>query len=482
MSSISKSIFSGALWTTVQTVGLKLSSILGQLILAYILSPEDFGKIGLTYTITSIGILFQSFGLTDVLVNRGKSFLVLMPLAKSVSLIGSVICWIVTIILGFVGSIFLYNDIEIFYLVVIFSFSIPFDTLSVVPDSRLMQQLRFKDRSLIQVYAAFLTQILTVVFALFSFGVYSFVLPITLVAILRYLYITKISETGFRISFTLRRWKHLVVNSAWSFLYALSQRLIQQLDFIILGVFVLQSEVGVYFLAFSLSIQVIGFLVGAISPIVFPVLMQVPKEDTTTVKNTLNKLTYILALIGMPFALWQAVSAEPLIKLFLQDKWIPCILITQILSLGIGFQVVSSLWVVTLRINGEFKKQAELSFYSLLLFVILVVPLTYLYKSVGTAIAVSAYYMISGPVLSYLSFKKYDISFIKVLHPYIKYFIVSIVIFGSIFYISSLTDCIYIKFLMNVILSPIIYLIIIYFVDRQMFLGVLNLVKKRNLS
>lgn len=476
--SLSKNILSGAIWTSFQTIGTKLFSMFGQLILAWILLPDDFGKIGLAYTITSFGTLMQNFGMSEVLISRGKSFDVLLPLAKSVSLVTAVGCMVLMVILGVFGGL-MYNDFEITYLVLIFSLSIPFNTLSVVPETSLRRMLKFKSLSILQVYTVFFTQLLTIVFAFLSFGVYSFVLPVVLVSLCRYLYLNYLSGISVLFTISFRRWKHLVTNSTWGFIHALCQRVIQQFDFVVLGLFTLQSEVGIYYLAFSLSVQAIGFLVGSIAPILLPTLVKIPKEESGKIKDVLLKITSLFALLGMPFAFWQAVSAKPLIVMFLSDKWLNCIPLIQILSLGIGFKVVSSLWEVALQLKSKFKRQAYFSIWSSLYFVLLIVPLSYFYKSTGAAIAVALFHITSSPLLVYMSYKNYGITFQEVAKPLSKYFLLSFAVFGIVYYCSLNFDSIYISLLLNVILSPVIYASIIFILDRDIIMDLWNKFRKR---
>ena len=72
-----KKIFNGIVWIFLQTISMKLIALISQLVLVWILSPEDFGKIALVNSITIFSNLIQQFGLQDVLIKRGKSFFLL---------------------------------------------------------------------------------------------------------------------------------------------------------------------------------------------------------------------------------------------------------------------------------------------------------------------------------------------------------------------------------------------------------------------
>lgn len=425
-------------------------------------------------------MLIQNFGMSDVLVSRGKSFMVLHPLAQSLSILFAISAFVLSIILGFTSQ-FVYGSKELFYLIVIMSLSIPFNALSVLPDAKLRIDLKFRSLNLIQVFSSFGTQLLTILFALLSLGVYSFVIAPVLIAIFRYAALSQVARVHFQWHFTLRHSKVLLNNSTWSFVYALFQRFIQQGDYLIIGFFVTKAMLGVYYLAYSLSVQVIGFLVNSINPVLFPTLMKIPKNEKDKIREALLKITTYFSLLGMPFACWQAVCAEPLILIFLEEKWEPAIELVQILSLGIGFSVVGALWAIAIRIRSEFFLQAKLSAISTSIFVCFLIIGTYFNNLTGAAISVSLYHMLVTPFLIYYSFKYYGVEFLQLMRPILTYSFLSISVFGVFFFIVSANiEQMWYVLLLNGIIAPIAYLIIVGVFNNQLLYLLRHIISLKN--
>jgi O-antigen/teichoic acid export membrane protein len=478
--SLSQNIFSGVSWTVVQTSATKIFSFVAQIVLAWILLPEDFGKISLTYTVTNIGLLLQNFGLADVLVARGKSFFTYLPLARTISLLAGIICLLITLLLGVVGS-FAYHDGQIFTLVIIYSCAIPLNAMSVVPASKLRIDLKFKTISLLASLMALLTHCLTVLFALCGLGVYSFVIPPIIVALLNCGILYHLTNLSIKFIFTLRRWWMLVSKSAWGFVHSLCQNVIFQSDYIVLGLVASQSTVGIYAMAYSLSVQVIGLLSNNIAPVLFPSLMTV-SHNKELIKNVLIKCTVFFAMIGIPFALWQGASANPLIKIFLPDKWLGTIPLIEILSIGMGYRVVSSLWAVACRVRADFKTQAYYSIISSVAFILLLLPFSYWLQDKGTAIAVSLFYFVSSPILLYFAFRFYSIKIKEILAIFIKYSVIAILAFLPVYVLSKYVDNIWLCLIMNGVLSPIIYLVLLYFIDYKNLMSFVDRIKTIRLN
>jgi O-antigen/teichoic acid export membrane protein len=477
--SIKSNIVSGFIWTSFQTVGTKLISLVAQLLLAWLLLPEDFGKVSIALSITSIVFIIQNFGLSDVLVNRGKMFATVYNLAKTLSSVVAVLCISITIIAAFLGG-YIYEDTDITNLILIFSLAIPFTTLSVVPDAKLRIDLKFKQLSIIRVTEFLISQTTIICFVLLGLGIYSFVLGPVISAIVRYIWLTKVSNCTHFFSFTLNHYMYLFGNSVYGFFHSLFQTIIRQSDYLILALFVGKTAVGIYFMAYSLSVQVIGLLVNSLSPILFPTLMKIPINEIGRIKSVLLKITVYFSMLGMPFAIWQAVIADSLIDIFFNENWNDTIFLVQILSIGIGFNVVSALWAPALRIMAKFKTQAYYSLYAVLFFISLTIPLSFFMGNKGMAYAVSIYFMISSPLLLYFSFKNYGVKFLELLKPIFKYFLLSIIIFGFNYFLTlNLEFGAILKFFINGLLSPIIYFGVLILLDKDVTLLLKEIINVR---
>lgn len=475
---LSKNLFSGFIWTSLQTVGTKLISIVAQLILAWLLMPEDFGKVSIAVSLTSITFLIQGLGLSDVLISRQHMFDRVFNLSKSLALVTTIICFGLTIFLAIIAGFFIYDDIEITYLILIYSFAIPFNSMSIIADAKLRIDLKFKDLSFIRLSEFFINNFLLVCLVLVKFGIYSFVIAPLVASIFRYFFIHYKSKVQHTFTFTLLHYKYLLTNSIYVFLHNFFQTIIRQSDYLIIGAIVSAQSVGLYFMGYSLSVQVIALLVASLSPVFFPVLKTIPKHETEKIKSILLKIVTIFSIFGMCFSMLQASLSGPLVRLFLEDKWLKTIEIVQILSIGIGFNVASTVWAVAFRLNDNFKRMAKYSLFSVFVFLILVILFTLKLEIIGTAIGVCLFNILVNFILMALSLGEYDIKVKTLLSITLKYFILAFLCFYSLFYISNfykLSDLI--KIFTNGLLPVLLYFTTLYFFDKKskdMLLVIIN--------
>jgi O-antigen/teichoic acid export membrane protein len=198
------------------------------------------------------------------------------------------------------------------------------------------------------------------------------------------------------------------------------------------------------------------------------VLKTIPKNETEKIKNVLLKIVTIFSIFGMCFSMLQASLSGPFVRLFLEDKWLQTIEIVQILSIGIGFNVASTVWAVAFRLNDNFKTMAKYSFFSVFVFLILVILFTLKLEIIGTAIGVCLFNILVNFILMVLSLGEYDIKVKTLLSITLKYFLLAFAIFYSLFYISNIynfSDIV--KILTNGLLPVFLYFTSLYFFDKK---------------
>lgn len=400
---IGASVLNGMSWMMVQTIAAKLVSVVSQIVLAWLLMPKDFGLISLVYTVTNIGLIIQQFGLNDVLLRRQDAFNTWLPVAYTISIILGLISFVVVFLFGYLGSL-LYHDHSIFLLVSFYAFTTPVQAITVIPATKLRIDLNFKALSILQVMDTALTMLLTIILAYFGLGVYSFVIPPIIVAVIRLFMTFSMAHMALKFKYTVRRWQYLATGSTMSLFHSISQRIINQIDNSILGVLATQSIVGVYYMAFSLSIQVIGFIANLIPAVLFPSLA-VLKGDKDRIKVLYYRSLKMMGLVAAPFAVWQGATAKWVVKIFLSAKWAETIPLIEILSIGMTFRAVASLWSTPYKVDGKFAKLAKLSTVSMVAMGLFVYVLTKQWGVIGTAASVSIFYVVISPIWLHDGFK-----------------------------------------------------------------------------
>ncbi len=379
-----------------QNVFARVCGFLSQLLLAALLSPRDFGLIGLTYTVTSVTSVLLNVGISDVLLQRrqglrlwtGPAFWIGLGLATAGGLVVVLISPLMAII---------YKAPPIVGLLAVLALSMPIGALASVPSMIMRARMQF---GVVAGYGAVemvAQALLTVGFAWSGFGVYSFVLPAPILAAARSIVMWRLAASRPDLRPQFRRWKYVIGRTGVNFLNRLIIAVIGQGDYIMLGLLSTEDRVGSYYFGFRLAAQPLWMLAGNFQGVLYPALVQL-KGDPARQNSAVLKAATLLSFCIMPMALIQAAVAAPLVDSLFGHKWQSSIPVIQLLSVGLGLDAVS--WVAGCLLNarGEFVVGLRYLLFQAPVFFLLVTIGAVLDQAVGTAWGVAIYYATTQPV------------------------------------------------------------------------------------
>src|SRR6185312_1949939 len=248
-SSVGMAATSGIAWTMAQTALSKAGLFVGQLILAKLLTPEDFGILGLAYTITMFFGLFSDIGISQTLQQRHPRTHLWATQAFWLTLGLSSLTALVMAVYAPIGAA-LYHNPKIAGLIWVLALNMPIAALITVPQARLQSQLRFNFMASYGVVEMIATQLLTIFLAWRGFGSLSFVLPIPVLSLARVIVYWLAAPISLRSRRQAKGWSLMLKRSSGIFGTSLLGMAISQGDYITLGLLSSTEVVGIYYFAF----------------------------------------------------------------------------------------------------------------------------------------------------------------------------------------------------------------------------------------
>lgn len=391
----------GFLWMFSQAIVTKIAGIATQIALAWLLLPEDYGLIGLAYSIRAFAALVETGGVRLLLVSRQDEYTRLANAGfwYAVSL-GLATAGIMALVAPFVARF--YESPELVGLVLVMAVAVPFQSMWVVPSARLDIDLRFRTKAMVNIFYWVGGMVLSVGFALWGFGAYSFVLPLLITSPLSALFYLMLSRPPIQWRFQFSRWIAFLRVSGLIILTAIFNRIVAMGAPLILGAFYSPNIVGLFYFASALSLQVVSLISSNLGGILFPVLSKM-QNDPQRQKNAFIRAIRVLALLAIPFSLGIAAIADPLIRLLFADKWLPTIPILQILAIGMAFSASGSIVGSYLVSQKKFKLLLLASIFHFLIFTIFTFTAVR-YGLTEFAIAISAVNICSPALNFFLAF------------------------------------------------------------------------------
>jgi O-antigen/teichoic acid export membrane protein len=340
MEDFKNKIFKGFVWESSTKIFVQLLSWCSTVIVARLLTPEDYGIVAISGVFIIVLTIFSEMGLSSGLINKKE---ITNEEVTGIFWLGIIISFILFCLILLLAPL-VENFYEMAGLANIMMASgtiIIISSLRVVPSAKIMRELNFKFRSLVDMLGQISMIIVTITLAYFNYGPWSLVIgSVTSQIVITVFYISRINGIG-AFSFHWEDNKELIFYGA----KVMSARIIDQfsrsIPSLLIAFFLGQKQTGL----FSLSQQV-GKIpldkIGVIfNRIIFPAASRI-KEDISGSKALFFKLHKYLLMISCPFLVGLSIVTGDLIPILFTDKWAGVIPLLQLISL-LNIILVSSM-------------------------------------------------------------------------------------------------------------------------------------------
>ena len=323
----------------------------GTLIMARLLSPADFGLIGMMTLFISLGTTLIDGGMTQSLIRSNdidnsdyvSVFLINMMLAI---LIYCILFFTTPYIANF------YKQKILSEIIRVYSIGILISTLRTAQNTILIKDMAFKKITLLSLPGNIIGFITGILFAYYGYGVWSIV------------YLFLVSQTISTVLFWLFsnwkiQWKFSVekVKKHFQFGYKLTLSTLLNTLFdntynVLIGKYYTIQQLGYYERSYALNNYPVSILSGIVAKVTFPMLAFL-QEDKARMKAIFRKLISVTFFGAAPLMLIGAGVAKPLIIFVLGSQWIESAHYFAILSLGFALYPIHSLNINLLTALGR---------------------------------------------------------------------------------------------------------------------------------
>lgn len=330
--SLGQQTVSGVAWTTVQRFASLFLAFVANLVLARLLSPDDFGCIALLMVFISLSQIFVDGGFGSALIQKKE------PTQEDYS---TIFYWnlLLAVVLYFLLFFFApviarYYDIPILRDILrVQGLIIILDSFGLVHKNNLRKTLQFKKISLIVLGANFVAVVAAITMAYNGFGVWCLVAQQLL-----------ISGMTTALFWIFNRWKPSLVFSKKSFMelfgfggfILLSNMIVtftNEVQSLIMGKLYSARDVGLYSQARKFESIMSGTPSTVVNQVTFPVFSKF-QNDIPQLRTVLRRITKVMAFVVFPAMILVILIAKPAIVLMLTDKWVDCVPYFQILCIG----------------------------------------------------------------------------------------------------------------------------------------------------
>uniref|UniRef100_UPI004048FEE4 lipopolysaccharide biosynthesis protein n=2 Tax=Flavobacterium sp. TaxID=239 RepID=UPI004048FEE4 len=307
----------------------QFAGVFVSIILARLLSPEEFGIVGMAIVFVSITEVFIDVGFTSGLIQKKNvSDIVYSSIFYLNFLISVVLSLLIIFIAPFVGDFYSEPKVSevLFYLALI----PPIAALGKVQSSILSKRMDFKSLSIRNIFATLIGGAVGVTAALLDFGVYSLVLQQIFSVLTSTLLLWYATRWRPKWEFSFTEVKSLLGYSSYVFFDQALRQIFNKIDTIYIGKVFSPAILGFYSRAESLKAQINTYSTNSLRKVMFPALSALQDDEkgfADAYFKAFNVVTGVTVLLVAPIYF---LSEEIIIGL-LGNKWQPSIIFFQIL-------------------------------------------------------------------------------------------------------------------------------------------------------
>lgn len=309
----------GTIWSGIDNVVQYGVSFIVSIVLARLLTPEDYGLIGIIAIFTAVCTALINAGFTTALIRKNDCTEDDFNTAFIINMILSVVLYVIIFLFSPLIAKF-FGRYELVSLTRVSSLGMIIGALALVQQTRLTKRIDFKTQTKITLIASLVSGVIGIIMALTGFGVWALVAQglslLALRTILLWIYnkwlpSLSFSFVSFKILFTFG-WKIMVSN--------LLDTVWKELNQVVVGKFYSPSSLGQYSRADQFSKLFSNNLTNVIQRVSFPVLsnIQDEKERMVAAYRRLIKISTFITAVGMFFL---GAISEPLLYCLIGEKW-----------------------------------------------------------------------------------------------------------------------------------------------------------------
>lgn len=359
--SLGNQALSGTLWATIDRFGTMVLQFVVNLILARLLTPADYGCIGMLAIFIVVSQVLIDGGFGSALIQKKE------PTQEDYSTI-------------FFWNLFFAVTL---YIIIFFSspwvalfFKIPLlkdvlrvlgciliiNSLSIIQNNRLRKRLALKKIACVNIVAFLTASCIAIVFAYSRLGVWSLVVMQLVNASMFTILIWILEKWHPSLCFSFRAMKGLFCFGGYLLVANILQEVCRNLQGLLIGRKFSSTDMGLYSQAKKLDDVTSLTLPNIIVQVMFPIYSQL-QNDREKMREALRMNVRLITFVTFPLLLLLVIVAHPLILFLYGSKWVATVPYFQVLCVGGLFACLQNINYYAVASLGKSRTLFRWSFY-----------------------------------------------------------------------------------------------------------------------
>lgn len=340
-----------AIWNFLERVSTQFVSFIIGVVLARLLSPHDYGVVGLTTIFIALSNVFIDSGFANGLIRKQDRTEKDLSTAFYFNVVVGFFVYILLCLCSPVIASF-FDEPKLVFLIKIAGLNVLFNSLCIVQTAILTANLNIRLQTIINVSAQIPSGLLAIYLAYNNFGVYSLALQTVSSSFLKVLLLWYYAKWIPKENFCKESFKYL-----WGFgSKLLGANLIgtffDQIYTILIGKFIGKNELGYFTKAQHLNQNVNSVSIGIVQKISLPVLAKYQNDDDLLCSK-FREIMRILVFVEAGLSAYLCFAAQDIVVFLWSEKWLDSVVLFQLLIIGTMFSPIGQLSLSLMQAKGR---------------------------------------------------------------------------------------------------------------------------------
>jgi O-antigen/teichoic acid export membrane protein len=385
----------------------KLISFANTLILARILSPDDYGLMAMAMVVAGFVGFFNEIGLGSAIIQQKKVTEEQLSGSFYIALITCSLLYTLTYLFSpFVASFYGNDEVEVILQLLGLSFFL--GAVKTVPDALLIKQMKFTYISAVEFLGVLIVCSVTLVLAYMDFKTLSLVYGYLAGELFKAITILFISQWRPTLNGSIREAMGLMRFGLTVTYSRLTWYLYSNASTLILGRFVGSTQTGIWGMAVTIASLPTANITNLIIQVASPLFSKL-QNDYQALNNALLKLTVGISLITFPVLVGIILTADELIPVLLGEQWLAVVIPMKLLCVRELFKSIDPLLTQAFISIGKANITAKYTSVCAIFIPFSIFIGAYYYGVNGAAVALALVYPFLAVYLLILAKKHYQL-------------------------------------------------------------------------
>lgn len=468
------------IWTALDTVVVKAAGLVISIVIARVLSPSDYGVIGMLAIFIGIAQSMVDGGFGLALIQRNN---VTNTDYSTIFYFNIVVAAIMYLSLYFSAEVIasFYNEPRLVLLSKVLGFSFVINSFSLIQRTILTKELDFKTQMKISVISVIISGSVGIYLAYAGYGAFALIFQVLSKSAINSILLWFFNSWRPTLVFSIASFKSLFSFGSRLLLSGILDCIFRNLSFLVIGKVFSPISLGFYTKATELQTIPTSTLTSIINRVSFPSFSKIQNDNEKLLRN-FRKAQQLTVFIIFPVMYGIMVTSDTLIELLLTEKWLPAAPYLRLLCIVGAFYPIHALNLNILNVKGRSDLFLRLEIIKKILTSIIIFT-TYRWGITAMIYGQVFQSVVCLFINSYYSNKLIKYGFLKQLKDVTPCALITFTMIVVVYYVGTLIDIsLLFKLIIQIAVAIIIYFSSAYIFRIDAFVAIGDIISERILK